>query len=110
MGVSYETLKTAPFLHLLKYLEGARQRQEQAYQGSWEQARFVVHGFLQPHQKKGKRLKLTDVATFPWEENEKQPNTTAAAQSKLIEKLKREGKIKYGFSVKYQRQLEGGNH
>lgn len=35
---------------------------------NWECARFLATAVLQPHARKGKRIKPMDVATFPWEE------------------------------------------
>ena len=35
---------------------------------NWECARFLATTFLQPHARKGKRIKPKDIAIFPWEE------------------------------------------
>ena len=38
-------------------------------QQSWERARFVALVLLQPHTKKGKKLKPSDVCQFEWEKD-----------------------------------------
>lgn len=34
---------------------------------SWEQTRLLMYSVLAPYQKKGKELKITDVLSFPWD-------------------------------------------
>ena len=38
-----------------------------AYMISWEQTRMLMCSMLAPYQKKGKELKITDVLSFPWD-------------------------------------------
>lgn len=105
LGIDYTTLRTAPFLHLMYYLDGARKAKEQEHQERWEQTRFIVHGLLQPHTAKGKKLRPEDIVQFPWEVEGTVTNPVEKAKNtaQLIERLKQEGKIKHGFSVKNQR-------
>jgi hypothetical protein len=46
-------------------LEQHRQRAE------WERTRWLASVVLQPHAKKGTRIKPEDIAKFPWEKKEK---------------------------------------
>ena len=45
----------------------------------WETSRFQILHLLSPHIKKGKNLRSTDIATFPWE-------TTKPVDKEKIEK------------------------
>jgi len=51
-------------------LEEQRQRQE------WERTRWLATITMQPHVKKGSIKKPTDIATFPWEEEQKKKSPT----------------------------------
>lgn len=55
-------------------LEDMRQRQE------WERARWSATLALQPHTKKGSRIKPTDLIIFPWEKKQ-----GATKNNKLLE-------------------------
>jgi hypothetical protein len=48
--------------------EGRRELIATQVQTSWEVARWQSVFILQPHLKKGRTLKPTDLAQFPWEE------------------------------------------
>ena len=37
------------------------------YKDKWERTRFLALTALLPYQKKGKRLRPTDIAKFPWD-------------------------------------------
>ena len=52
----------------------------------WETSRFISYHSLLPYQKKGKRLKITDVARFEWERQKEAPDITEQ-QMKIIEKM-----------------------
>jgi len=74
---------------------------EQQVQVQWEAARFIAHQLLQPHLKKGKRLRLKDVVTFPWEAKAKPTVVTAADRQRLIKLAKQESqRIKAAKIVK----------
>lgn len=48
----------------------------------WECARFVSVAILQPHAKKGKRVRPEDVATFPWEQKKEYDDKSLLADLK----------------------------
>ena len=56
---------------LMAAVRGKMQWLELQSRTHWETARFLATAILQPHAKKGKRIKPADVAVFPWEEKPK---------------------------------------
>ena len=52
----------------------------------WETARFISYHSLLPYQKKGKRLKITDIARFEWEQTNEVPELTEK-QKQALEKM-----------------------
>lgn len=56
---------------------------------SWEQARLVAYIIAQANSKK--KLKLSDIISFGWEEKEKKHNTSISTDD--IERLKEKAKI-----------------
>jgi hypothetical protein len=65
-------------------------------QESWEQTRWLATLFLQPHMKKGKKLKPTDLAKFPWEEKKKTKQTKKEIQHEIDYTLELYKKINDG--------------
>jgi hypothetical protein len=55
------------------YIEGQTNIRERTERESWERVRWAAAALLQPHLSKGKKLKLTDLAVFPWEVAEATP-------------------------------------
>jgi hypothetical protein len=53
---------------LVMAAEGYAKEQEEKERGEWERVRWLAAVLLQPHAKKGSTIKVTDLATFPWEE------------------------------------------
>lgn len=51
--------------------EGFMQLEENREKQHWERSRWLAALLLQPHVKKGTRLKPTDIAKFPWEKTAK---------------------------------------
>lgn len=49
---------------------------------NWECARFIATAVLQPHARKGKRIKPSDIAIFPWEEKREISNDELLRQLK----------------------------
>lgn len=48
-------------------LYGWNATREQIQRDTYDSARLVAVACLQPHAKKGKQVKMTDVAKFPWD-------------------------------------------
>jgi len=48
-------------------MQGFGEQQEQRERAEWERVRWLGSIVMQPHLKKGRKLKPTDLATFPWE-------------------------------------------
>jgi hypothetical protein len=59
----------------LDYVEARSEAIEQEARISWEQTRWLGAIILQPHMKKGKSIKPTDLIAFPWDKKEKQVST-----------------------------------
>lgn len=85
-------------------LEGWREQQEAQSRERWEQTRHLAYLSLLPHLDRKKRLKITDVLAFPWDEKPKPPS-----QSEQLETL-RQAKEKWGMklSEKLENNLENG--
>lgn len=60
-------------------VRGFRRRQEWEQQQEWERIRWLGSITLQPHLKKGSKMKPTDLVTFPWEEVKEQKPVDALA-------------------------------
>ena len=88
------------FQELKIMAEGKRRSDENQMRAMYEVARFQSVYVLQPHMKKGKKLKLTDIAKFPWEvdENLPTPEKIAAARAAMYEKW---GEGKKIISINY---------
>lgn len=52
---------------------------------SWEQTRWLAAVMMQPHMKKGARIKPTDIAKFPWEKNTNKTKQTRKEVEEEIE-------------------------
>ena len=50
-------------LTALEYYNNIDQAKQQA---AWERSRFIAHILLQPHAKKGSRIKPEDIVQFSW--------------------------------------------
>ena len=69
--------------------------EQQQIQISWEQTRWIAAVLLQPHMKKGKRMKPTDLVKFPWEESKKTKQTKEEIQHKIDYTLELYNKINH---------------
>lgn len=69
---------------------------QQKTQESWEQTRWIAAVLLQPHMKKGKRMKPTDLVKFPWEEKPKTKQTKKEIQHEIDYTLQLYNKINHG--------------
>lgn len=52
---------------LLLAAEGFMELEEQRERQAWERARWTAAMAMQPHAKKGARIKPTDLCKFPWD-------------------------------------------
>jgi len=50
--------------------EGFQDLQQYKQREHWERTRWLAAIVLQPHAKKGTRIKPTDIAKFPWEKKQ----------------------------------------
>lgn len=66
-------------------VSGFQKMSEIRERGDWERTRWLATILLQPHMKKGKELKPTDLAQFPWEQKQKKTNMVNG--EKLLEQL-----------------------
>lgn len=73
-------------LTALEYFNNIDQAKEQA---AWERSRFIAHILLQPHAKKGSRIKAEDICQFHWEkEREKAKSTVKHSEERIKELVK----------------------
>jgi hypothetical protein len=56
----------------MDYINAKNEVMTAQMQLSWEQTRWLGAIILQPHMKKGKSIKPTDLVAFPWEKKQKQ--------------------------------------
>ncbi len=66
-------------------VESYRKREEAIYRDNWERVRFLALCLLTPYQKKGKRLKGTDLIRFPWDS----PSGGARLSESELERISR---------------------
>ena len=55
------------FRELQVMAEGKRKNMEEPFKRDWERARWLATVSIQPHMKKGKRIRPQDLMTFEWE-------------------------------------------
>ena len=61
------SLYSLTFDEFVVMLDGRRKVDEAKMHDDWERTRWLAMAMLQVHLKKGKRLKTSDLITFPWE-------------------------------------------
>tara|TARA_R110000796_G_scaffold153325_3_gene269859 strand:+ start:216 stop:437 length:222 start_codon:yes stop_codon:yes gene_type:complete len=71
---------TIPELELVAL--GRQKALQEHEQSEWERTRWLACCMLQPHAKKGRKLKPSDLMKFPWDKKEKE--TTADEMMKLL--------------------------
>jgi hypothetical protein len=69
------------------YLKGVRFRENENYKSNIESTRLIMWTNLLPHQKKGKKLKPTDVLAFPWESNANVGDVSKEEKQRLAKQL-----------------------
>jgi len=52
-------------------MDGYVQEREEDMIDAWNRSRWIAALLLSPHSKRGQRIKLSDIAVFPWDENKK---------------------------------------
>jgi hypothetical protein len=55
---------------VLEFVEARSEAKEQEARISWEQTRWLGAIILQPHMKKGKTIKPSDLIALPWDKKE----------------------------------------
>ncbi len=65
-------------------------------QAAWERARFVAHILLQPHTKKGTRIKPEDICQFTWEKQKELEKSEVSFSEERIKEL-----VKYSEENSY---------
>lgn len=78
------------------YISGRTEIEDGKQKQAWERARWTALALLQPHISKGKKLKLTDLAVFPWEEQIEQKKEVDPRTREKWEKWDEEMKKAYG--------------
>jgi hypothetical protein len=52
-------------------IAGRQEAEQHQEREAWERSRWIAATFLQPHLKKGAKMRLQDLIEFPWERVEK---------------------------------------
>ena len=71
-------------LTALEYYNNIDQAKQQA---AWERSRFIAHILLQPHAKKGSRIKAEDIVQFSWEKQREAQKSQVKFSDKRIKEL-----------------------
>lgn len=71
-------------LTAVEYYNNIEQSKQQA---DWERARFIAHILLQPHTKKGSRVKPEDIVQFAWEKDKEKEASQVEYSKERIEEL-----------------------
>ena len=67
-------------------LEANRETAEMRERFEWERTRWLATIFMQPHLKKGRKLRPKDLMLFPWERPKR--NQHNLTQKELIQRIK----------------------
>lgn len=67
---------------------------KRVFQNEWEQIRWQTHLLLMPHRKKGARVKLEDLALFPWEGKELKVSSQTDIEA-MLERINKRDKADY---------------
>lgn len=67
-GLSADDFWSLTLRSVTNIMQGRAQAEDARERGHWERTRWAAATYLQPHLKKGSKLKLTDLISFPWEE------------------------------------------
>jgi len=75
-------------------IDGYSEREERAERAAWERTRWLAAATLTPSAQKGKTIKPTDLARFPWEKEKAKGRRELTPEQiefrrKLDEKMKR---------------------
>lgn len=89
MGMRLSEVYTLTVEELLTLYEAWAEREEMARRTTWEQTRFLAHCVLMPYSKK--RLRLEDVARFPWEIKEEESLKRRATEDEIVRMRRRFG-------------------
>ena len=71
-------------LTALEYYNNIDQAKQRA---AWERSRFIAHVLLQPHAKKGSRIKPEDIVQFTWEKAREKAQSDVKHSEERIEHL-----------------------
>lgn len=68
---------------MLRALIWKQHFEEQAEKAAWERTRWLAYLLLQPYDSKRKLKKPADVVQFPWEVEERKPETEEERKKRL---------------------------
>ncbi len=66
-GIPMADVYTLEIDELSEILRAWSDKEDAEHKDRWERTRFLALTALLPYQKKGKRLRPTDIAKFPWD-------------------------------------------
>jgi hypothetical protein len=62
---------TSTLQSVILIITGRQEAEQHQEREAWERTRWMAATFLQPHLKKGAKMRLQDLIEFPWERIEK---------------------------------------
>jgi len=68
-------------------VKGWNEVQENRERGEWERTRWLGVLVLQPHLRKGRKLKPKDLAEFPWEKPVKTNDKRRLSREELLDEI-----------------------
>jgi hypothetical protein len=79
----------ATFRSVLNVIEGRREMHEAQDRAEWERVRWLATIGLQPHLKKGSKMKPTDLVEFSWEKKPPKDPETEAKKAARLERFRK---------------------
>ena len=70
---------------VFNFIAGAQDKETALQRAEWERTRWLATVFLQPHLKKGMKMKPSDLIQFDWEKQKQTPAETEAERKKREE-------------------------
>lgn len=87
MALSPSAFYTMTFDEFNAAVKGFNEREEFRERGEWERIRWLGTLTLQPHLRKGRKLKPKDLAVFPWEVEPKPKNYRKMSKQELFDEI-----------------------
>ena len=87
LGLSPSAFYAMTLDELTLAIKGWNKREEIRERFEWERARWLGMISLQPHLRKGRKLKPKDLAVFPWEKSVKPNQQKRLSREELFDEI-----------------------